>query len=357
MSYRELRNFAEHMRALGYQRLVSVENFRVPNFELVASVLYWMVKRYDPEINLSDCIETEDDRVEFITNVVTALATKARIKLNAKRLYAADGRAVRELLKLASVLFQANCAVAHLNLPGEAQVKVKDSEAKNEDIVKHNQEEQPLSSRVKEIKQARALATEITDIGARLHDLLSREKQIKNERNAVLMFLENAVSSVNSSSANSKEHRRLEKDINNILSIVAEDIETNKKQCEELEADERALETKIKKKQAEVERHDKRLRSLQTVRPAFMDEYERLERELEKQYAFYLERFRNLDYLQHELNAYDKAEDEKIKQAQEQIDRLRKKEIENERDALRGAFCDDDNLENTAPLSSSEKKK
>ena len=46
MSYRELRNFAELMRALGYQRLVSVENFRKPNFELVASALYWMVKRW-----------------------------------------------------------------------------------------------------------------------------------------------------------------------------------------------------------------------------------------------------------------------------------------------------------------------
>lgn len=45
MSYRELRTFAEMMRALGYQRLVSVENFRKPNFELVASALYWMVKR------------------------------------------------------------------------------------------------------------------------------------------------------------------------------------------------------------------------------------------------------------------------------------------------------------------------
>jgi clusterin-associated protein 1 len=34
-------------------------------------------------------------------------ASRARIKLNMRRLYAADGHAVKELLKIASVLYQA----------------------------------------------------------------------------------------------------------------------------------------------------------------------------------------------------------------------------------------------------------
>ena len=34
MSYRELRNYTEIMRALGYPRLISLENFRKPNFEV-----------------------------------------------------------------------------------------------------------------------------------------------------------------------------------------------------------------------------------------------------------------------------------------------------------------------------------
>ena len=33
MSYRELRNFTELLRQLGYPRLISLENFRRPNFE------------------------------------------------------------------------------------------------------------------------------------------------------------------------------------------------------------------------------------------------------------------------------------------------------------------------------------
>jgi clusterin-associated protein 1 len=53
MSYRELRTFAEVMRSLGYPRPISLENFREPNFALVADVLYWLVLRYDPTSKLS----------------------------------------------------------------------------------------------------------------------------------------------------------------------------------------------------------------------------------------------------------------------------------------------------------------
>lgn len=62
-------DFTEIMRALGYPRSVSMDNFRTPNFELVADALFWMVKRYDPDINVSDNIESEGDRVDFLTGV------------------------------------------------------------------------------------------------------------------------------------------------------------------------------------------------------------------------------------------------------------------------------------------------
>lgn len=38
-------DFTEMMRGLGYVRLISMENFRNPNFPLVAEVLKWLVKR------------------------------------------------------------------------------------------------------------------------------------------------------------------------------------------------------------------------------------------------------------------------------------------------------------------------
>lgn len=46
----------------------------------------------------------------------------------------------------------------------------------------------------------------------------------------------------------------------------------HRKECEELEADERNIDSKIKKKQEELDRTEKRLRSLENVRPQFMDE-------------------------------------------------------------------------------------
>lgn len=39
-------DFTEIMRSLGYPRLISMENFRQPNFELVADTLLWLAQRY-----------------------------------------------------------------------------------------------------------------------------------------------------------------------------------------------------------------------------------------------------------------------------------------------------------------------
>lgn len=54
------------LRALGYPNLVSVESFRNPNFPLVANLLVWLVKRFDPDTDLSHEIETIDGRVNLI---------------------------------------------------------------------------------------------------------------------------------------------------------------------------------------------------------------------------------------------------------------------------------------------------
>lgn len=107
MSYRELRNFCEIMRSLGYHRNISIENFREPNFELVADVLYWFALRYDPKADISDNIEDEKDRVLFIRSVCHLFSAKARITLNPKKLYEAQGYAVKEMLKIAQMMYKA----------------------------------------------------------------------------------------------------------------------------------------------------------------------------------------------------------------------------------------------------------
>ena len=94
MSYRELRNFCEIMRGLGYSRLISMENFRKPNFELIADILFWLASRFDPQADIPEDIQEERHRVEFIKQISILFATKTRIKLNTRKLYQADGHAV-----------------------------------------------------------------------------------------------------------------------------------------------------------------------------------------------------------------------------------------------------------------------
>lgn len=120
MSYREQRSFIEKMRSLGYPALVSVDSFRTNNFPLVADILHWLCKKYqhfsliprsyDPETPISKEVSSEKDRVTFIKEIAIFLAQKANIKLSTRKLYMADGNAVQELLKVASVLYNANKA-------------------------------------------------------------------------------------------------------------------------------------------------------------------------------------------------------------------------------------------------------
>jgi clusterin-associated protein 1 len=54
------------MRGLGYPRIISIENFRRPNFELVADILYWLAQKYDPHVEISDNIDEEVDKQKLI---------------------------------------------------------------------------------------------------------------------------------------------------------------------------------------------------------------------------------------------------------------------------------------------------
>lgn len=49
-----------------------------------------------------------------------------------------------------------------------------------------------------------------------------------------------------------------------------------------------------------------------SLRPAFMDEYEKIEDELQKQYATYVEKMKNLCYLESQLEEYNRLEQERF---------------------------------------------
>jgi clusterin-associated protein 1 len=69
------------MRALGYPRLISMENFRNPNFQLVAEILIWLVKRFDPDADVPSEYDTERDRVVLVRSVTEFMVSEMDTKL------------------------------------------------------------------------------------------------------------------------------------------------------------------------------------------------------------------------------------------------------------------------------------
>uniref|UniRef100_A0A2K6FWE2 Clusterin associated protein 1 n=1 Tax=Propithecus coquereli TaxID=379532 RepID=A0A2K6FWE2_PROCO len=278
MSFRDLRNFTEMMRALGYPRHISMENFRTPNFGLVSEVLLWLVK-----------------------------ATKAHIKLNTKKLYQADGYAVKELLKITSVLYNA------MKTKG-----MEGSETGEEDISKFKFD---LSSKIADLKAARQLASEITSKGASLYDLLGKEVELREMRTEAI--------------GRPLEINETEKVMRVAIKEILAQVQKTKDLLNNVASDEANLEAKIEKRKLELERNRKRLQTLQSVRPAFMDEYEKIEEELQKQYDIYLEKFRNLTYLEQQLEDHHRMEQERFEEAENTLRLMQNKLKEEEKRLLK----------------------
>lgn len=72
-----------------------------------------------------------------------------------------------------------------------------------------------------------------------------------------------------------------------------------------LTQDEAELRNKLSRRKLELDRVEKRLKGLENVKPEYQEEYERLEAELERFYHVYVEKYTNIDYLEHELDMYN----------------------------------------------------
>ncbi|XP_074925476.1 clusterin-associated protein 1 [Chelonoidis abingdonii] len=317
MSFRDLRNFTEMMRALGYPRLISMENFRTPNFILVSEMLLWLCRRYEPQTDVPSDVETEQDRVFFIKAVAQFMATKAHIKLNTKKLYQADGYAVKELLKITSVLYNA------MKTKGMETTSVSEEESSKFKF--------DLGSKIADLKAARQLASEITSRGASLYDLLGKEVELRELRTESI--------------ARPLEINETEKVMKIAIKDVLEQVQKTKDMLNNVASDEANLEAKIEKRKLELERNQKRLQTLQSVRPAFMDEYEKIEEELQKQYSSYLEKFRNLAYLEQQLDDHHRVEQERFEEAENTLRLMQNRLKEEEKRLLKSGNNDDSDIE------------
>ncbi|OMJ66667.1 hypothetical protein SteCoe_36415 [Stentor coeruleus] len=233
-----------------------------------------------------------------------------------KKLYQADGYAVRELLKIASMLYKAQSS-------SSSDINEARNLYKGLDL--------SLNTKLQNLKSARELASEITESGAKLFDLLSREKDLKEARDKALAFLDNISRNLDSNA----EQEYIRNCIRDIINSQTGSLSQMEKMLEELEKDEKNLESKIKKRSVELERAEKRIKSLQSVRPAYMDEYERLEQEVEKLYEVFVVKFRNLTYLEHDLESYRVTDEKKKAEVDRDLDDARNKIKKSEEDQLK----------------------
>jgi clusterin-associated protein 1 len=348
MSYRELKNFTEIMKTLRYPRVISLNSFKTPNFELVADILYWLTQRYDPNIPIHDEIGTEQDRILFITGIVKAIYEQSphdqRIKLNAHKLYAADGYAVRELLKVASFLQNA------ISMAKEHDSKTRksmSSKSENNDLMQvednpSNQAESYSSFFInpQKIKQVRNLASEVMDYGAKLHDLIQIEIQNKDDREAALNYIDQIVNDLDQG----PEAKDVAMTLMQLVNQARDNVERLTQEWKKMESDKKELEEQIKKKTIDLERNEKRLESLKTARPTFMNEFESLEMELHTQYELFMERFRNVHYLKKEIEKYEMEEKKEMLKAEKSVQKVQKKLREEELQILHGEDVDNPSL-------------
>ena len=201
-------------------------------------------------------------------------------------------------------------------------------------------EEDYEESTLEAAKKAQSLVCEIKEFSTRLSSLMRNEDQDGKDRINVLQFL--------NSTLEDEHHDHVESSISRILQSTNCAVERLDKQCKILISNQQGMEEKIRKKTLDLERTSKRLESLKHVRPAYMDEYEQLEEELQVEYERYVVRLRNKDYLEGELSAFKKLASERQKKAERSMKRMQKKFKEEELRILNGG---DDYERESTPMS------
>ena len=315
------------MKSLGYGRLISLDNFRRPNFELVADILYFFCDRIESSIDLSDDISTKLKRVEFIKNCANILASKTQIRLKLKHLYKSDGYAVKELLKIAHFLNDAN------------NTNYQDLDYENNYYPHHEANSMSISSNLNKLREYTNLGSKIVENGVKLHNLLnagdSSGSHLNNNGNKVIIdqriirFLDEM--SHNIESYDNVIKKNIEKKLNHLINDLDDnlnDLQENK--LIEIKQNIRILHKKLKEKSSEYDRLNKRLLSLKNIRPAFIEEYEILESKNIEIYDLYCEKFRNLSYLQSSLDKYRVIEREKEMKTKKRLKSVQQKLREQE---------------------------
>lgn len=153
-----------------------------------------------------------------------------------RKLYMADGHAVQELLKICNVLSAATSAAVQ---EGKQEEGEKISESR-------------ITSKVNELRKSRGLSMELSEKGMRLFELLGKEFSMREQR----MFVLNR----------NLSHSDVESFLRNSIKSVEFELSKVSDRIENVSLDESNLDIKIEKRKEDLERYQKRLTALKSVR-------------------------------------------------------------------------------------------
>lgn len=315
----------QELEFLRYPQQIPLDSFDEPNFQLVADILYWLSHRFDPfgHVVINDSIKTEQDRVKFITTVVqsfgrntlTSSSVDAQemngIILDAKQLYLSMDGAVTEILKITKYLIDA----IHLQTSHrQANSKRNRSFRKDTSSLMHIVD-------MEKIKHLRKIISQMVEDGSNFYSSIMKRMNMEtqNEQDSVIDFFQVVSNTLNEKAGN--------------VILVQEKlfklVESKKQELIALEDDTSLLHAKLgdarvalKTESRELERNKERLQSLLSMKPAYMDDIDRLELDLQNHYELYMERYRNLHYLKAELEKMKRIEDDLLAESAKNMKKL-----------------------------------
>ncbi|OTF76512.1 clusterin-associated protein 1-like protein, partial [Euroglyphus maynei] len=270
------------MRSLGYPRQISIENFRNPNFPLMADVLIYLLKRFDPKTEIEANVETEDGRLKFVMNASRLMVNKANLDINVKKLYMADVNSVQEMIKLAKLIQE-----AWISLDQDYQKQGR-KDVINEEDENDDESKQSLSLRNGEEFDRTKLSQD------QLQKTLGKQLVID----------------------------QIELQIRQNIRQLQEEIVDMQQRKQNVDRDNDDLNGKIEKKLAELNRNRKRLQTLHAQRPGYQDELEKIEQEIIGLYDHYVTSSRCLYFLEQKLEEFEEIERLKIEERNKEIKQM-----------------------------------
>lgn len=289
----------------GFPQPVSIDSFRRPNFNLMASILHYLIGAIAPEAGLALDIGTPEDRLYFVTTAASIIQNKAHVRLNTKRLYEADTSAARELRKV--------CAEVCMFLSSRGAADTYAGSAYMD-----------LSMHATTLRQT---ASEFVERSTALLLLL------KNNADDVMDAINRAVTTQpDPTSLSHAVQRRLET-LRQECRRVEESVETNKHE-------KKKLEEQLEQKTEGIKRTMDRLDSIRATKPSFLADLEALEAELTKMYIEYSKKFRSLTFFESQLRANDIREQQKLRERENNLRDLQRAAMQEELDVLYGGVDD-----------------